>query len=124
MRPPASFEVKYSKFMDDKLLGSGNPSDSLVYEVMAAQAYEQLSTKLHDAFFAAEADIRAKAKADAAATSGSTDDDDDEEEADAPAPPPAPAPTVAPAPLKKPVLPAPTKPLTPPKGRTSPVTGY
>lgn len=122
VRPPASFEVKYSKFMDNNLIGSGNPSDSLVYEVMAAQAYEQLSTKLHDAFFATEADLRAKAKADAAATGGTTDDDDDddEEEGDAPAP----AATATPAPLKKPVLPAPTKPLTPPKGRTSPATGY
>ncbi|KAK4044908.1 hypothetical protein OUZ56_032314 [Daphnia magna] len=86
VRPPASFEVKYSKFMDNKLIGSGNPSDSLVYEVMAAQAYEQLSTKLHDAFFATEADLRAKAKADAAATGASSDDDDDDEEADAPPP--------------------------------------
>lgn len=102
VRPPASFEVKYSKFMDDKVLG-GNPSDSLVYEVMAAQAYEQLSTKLHDAFFATEADLRAKAKADAAATTGGSDDDD-EEEADAdppttvkkPAPPPTPAPKAPP----------------------------
>jgi hypothetical protein len=115
VRPPASFEVKYSKFMDDKILG-GNPSDSLVYEVMAAQAYEQLSTKLHDAFFATEADLRAKAKADAAATTGSTADDDEEEEADADAPAPA---TTA---IKKPVPPAPTtKPLIPPKGK--PTTG-
>ena len=49
--PPDTFSVSYSS----DLLGgrpTAGPSDSAVYRVMSTRAFDQLATRLRDAFFA------------------------------------------------------------------------
>jgi hypothetical protein len=57
--PPDSFKVSYNTFNDPSFgdaikNAKEGPSDSLVYEVMALRAFDQLSQKLQDEFFVAE----------------------------------------------------------------------
>ena len=49
VKPPQSFKVESSQFLDRTAMSGSK--DSLVYEVMAARAYDELSTKLTAAFF-------------------------------------------------------------------------
>lgn len=50
VEPPQNFSVSYYKDYGD-YGGSGGPSDAAVYDVMAARAFDQLSTKLRSVFF-------------------------------------------------------------------------
>lgn len=54
VEPPEHFTVNYqalSNFLDTKYLNNTGPSDSTVYEVMAARAFDQLSSQLKGVFF-------------------------------------------------------------------------
>ena len=69
--PPETFTVNYSSY--GGLLGAGNdggPSEGRVYDVMAARAFDQLSTKLQTVFF--KPGFKPKGKA-----AGKTSSDDD-----------------------------------------------
>lgn len=57
--PPESFTVNYDTFNNAAFGAAINaanqgPSDSLVYEVMALRAFDELSSRVHDEFFVAE----------------------------------------------------------------------
>jgi len=49
VEPPPNFSVSYNRDYND--YGTGGPSDSAVYDVMAARAFDQLSEKLRSVFF-------------------------------------------------------------------------
>lgn len=89
VEPPESFTVDYTKWDSSfrsamgKSYGTsptGGPSDAQVYDVMALRAFDQLSTKMKNAFFDAET---ASAKSGAlgvkkAAPKRAADDDEDD----------------------------------------------
>lgn len=57
--PPQTFTVSYNTFVNPAFgaainAASQGPSDSLVYEVMALRAFDQLSSRVQDEFFLAE----------------------------------------------------------------------
>ncbi len=57
--PPQQFTVSYDTFTNPSFGAaikdaSQGPSDSLVYEVMALRAFDELSSKVQDEFFVAE----------------------------------------------------------------------
>lgn len=59
VQPPDSFTVRYDTFTNPSFGDAINnakqgPSDSLVYEVMALRAFDQLSQKVQDEFFVTE----------------------------------------------------------------------
>lgn len=59
VEPPEHFTVNYQalgNFLDTKYLNNAGPSDSTVYEVMAARAFDQLSTQLKGVFFKEDSD--------------------------------------------------------------------
>ncbi len=67
--PPDHFHVSYDTFTDPSFGAlvdnpDAGPSDSLVYEIMAARAFDQLSTKLELVFFHDAPVHRRKPKAD------------------------------------------------------------
>jgi hypothetical protein len=51
--PPEHFTVNYQTSSNAALAALSSPPDERVYEVMAARAFDQLSTKLRNAFFPA-----------------------------------------------------------------------
>jgi hypothetical protein len=57
--PPDTFTVSYDTFTNPAFgaaikSASQGPSDSLVYEVMALRAFDELSSKVQDQFFVVE----------------------------------------------------------------------
>lgn len=59
VEPPEHFTVNYQalgNFLDTSYLNKTGPSDSTVYEVMAARAFDQLSTQLKSVFFKEDSD--------------------------------------------------------------------
>lgn len=57
--PPQTFTVRYDTFTNPAFgaaidAARQGPSDSLVYEVMALRAFDELSSRVHDEFFVAE----------------------------------------------------------------------
>lgn len=63
--PPQTFTVSYDTFTNPAFgaaisAASRGPSDSLVYEVMALRAFDELSSRIQDEFFVAEKTASAK----------------------------------------------------------------
>jgi hypothetical protein len=63
--PPQTFTVSYDTFTNPAFgaainAASQGPSDSLVYEVMALRAFDELSSRIQDEFFVAEKTAAAK----------------------------------------------------------------
>jgi hypothetical protein len=53
--PPKKFTVEYNRF--GRYTADGGPSDSEVYDVMAARAFDEFGTKLEGVFFKGEGQV-------------------------------------------------------------------
>jgi hypothetical protein len=88
VKPPQHFTVSYDElapeFRTDAVLGG--PSDDQVYEVMAAKAFDQLSTKVMAEFFQKKAGLGKVTGPNGAGSAGSDDDTSDTDAPDAPVP--------------------------------------